>query len=105
MVVKLQILLKLKSQREKLFAMYDRLLNNDILKLLYTSIRCRGIHLRPKRWDVTGCWRKFHNEVLHDLLSPQSILKGDKVKEDKMGEASDKYEVAQKCVQGFGGKT
>jgi hypothetical protein len=28
----------------------------------------------PKRHEVTGDWRKLHNEELHDLFSPPTIL-------------------------------
>jgi hypothetical protein len=30
--------------------------------------------LGPKRDDVTGEWRKLHNEELHDLYSSPSII-------------------------------
>jgi hypothetical protein len=29
---------------------------------------------RPKRDEVTGGWRKLHNEELHDLYSSPSII-------------------------------
>jgi hypothetical protein len=29
----------------------------------------------PKRDEVTGGWRKLHNEELYDLYSSQSIIK------------------------------
>jgi hypothetical protein len=29
----------------------------------------------PKRDEVTGVWRKLHNEELHDLYSPPSIIR------------------------------
>jgi hypothetical protein len=28
----------------------------------------------PKRDEVTGEWRKLHNEELHNLYSPSSII-------------------------------
>jgi hypothetical protein len=28
----------------------------------------------PKRGAVTGCWRKLHNEELHDLYSSPGII-------------------------------
>jgi hypothetical protein len=37
----------------------------------------------PKRDDVTGKWRKLHNEELRDLYSSPSIIRG--VEEDEMG--------------------
>jgi hypothetical protein len=30
---------------------------------------------RPKRDEVTGGWRKLHNEELHDLYSSPSIIR------------------------------
>jgi hypothetical protein len=29
----------------------------------------------PKRDGITGCWRKLHNEELHNLYSSQSIIR------------------------------
>jgi hypothetical protein len=29
----------------------------------------------PKRDEVTGCWRKLHNEELHNLYSSPSIIR------------------------------
>jgi hypothetical protein len=40
----------------------------------------------PKRDEVTGKWRKLHNEELHDLYSSPSII-NDQVEEDQMGGA------------------
>jgi hypothetical protein len=39
----------------------------------------------PKRDEVTGEWRKLHNEELHDLYSSSSIIRI--IKEDEMGGA------------------
>jgi hypothetical protein len=39
----------------------------------------------PKRYEVTGGWRKLHNEELHNLYSSPSIIKNDQVKENEMG--------------------
>jgi hypothetical protein len=39
----------------------------------------------PKRDEVTGEWRKLHNEELRDSYSSPSIIRIIKVKEDEMG--------------------
>jgi hypothetical protein len=39
----------------------------------------------PKRDQVTGGWRKLHNEELHDLYSLPSIIRRIKVNEDEVG--------------------
>jgi hypothetical protein len=36
----------------------------------------------PKRNEVTGGWRKLHNEELHDLYSSSSIIRN--IKSRKM---------------------
>jgi hypothetical protein len=40
----------------------------------------------PKRDEVTGGWRKLHNEELHNLYSSPSIIKNED-KQDEMGRA------------------
>jgi hypothetical protein len=37
--------------------------------------RVLRIIFRPKRHEVTGDWRKLHNEKLHNLCSSSSIIK------------------------------
>jgi hypothetical protein len=43
----------------------------------------RGI-FGPKRDEVTGVWRKLHNEKLHDLYSPTN-MRGVKIENNEMG--------------------
>jgi hypothetical protein len=45
-----------------------------------------GYHLTEKRDEVTGGWRKLHNEELHNLYSSPSIIRMIQVK-DEMGRA------------------
>jgi hypothetical protein len=40
--------------------------------------RVLGRIFGPKRDDVTGGWRKLHNEDLHDLYSSPSLITMDK---------------------------
>ena len=51
----------------------------------------------PKRGEVTGEWRKLHNEELSDLYSLPSIVR--MVKSRRMRWAGEWH------VQGFGGET
>jgi hypothetical protein len=41
----------------------------------------------PKRDEVTGGWRKLHNEELHNLYSPPSIIRIIKSMRYEMGRA------------------
>jgi len=59
----------------------------------------RGI-FGPKRDEVTGEWRKLHNEELHDLYSSPNIIQVIKLRRIKwagrvarMGERSGAYRV------------
>jgi hypothetical protein len=54
----------------------------------------------PKLDEVTGEWRKFHNEELHNFYSYPDIIR--QVKSRRMRWAW--HERGEKSVQGFGGK-
>jgi hypothetical protein len=56
----------------------------------------------PKRDEVTGGWRKLHNEELHGLCSSPSIVKGDQSKEDEMSGACGAHGGGEGCIQHFG---
>jgi hypothetical protein len=55
----------------------------------------------PKRDEVTGEWRKLHNEELNDLYSLPNIAR---VVKNEMGRAYGAYGGGESCVQGFGGE-
>ena len=51
----------------------------------------------PKRDEVTGEWRKLHNEELSDL--------SDKIDKNEMGGACGAYGGGERCAQGSDGET
>jgi len=57
----------------------------------------------PKRVEVTGEWRKLHNEELNVLYS--CTISGDKIEKNEMGGACRAYGGGERRVQGFGGET
>jgi hypothetical protein len=57
----------------------------------------------PKRDEVTGEWRKLHNEELSDVYSLPNIVWV--VKSRRMGWACDAYVGGEKCTQGSDGET
>jgi hypothetical protein len=62
----------------------------------------RGI-FGPERDEVTGDWRKLHNEELHNLHSCLDIIR--QVKAYEVGGVCGTYWGGEKSVQGFGGKS
>jgi hypothetical protein len=56
----------------------------------------------PKSDEVTGEWRKLHNEELHNLYSSPDIIR--QVKANEVGGACGTHGRGKKSVQGFGGK-
>jgi hypothetical protein len=57
----------------------------------------------PKRDEVTGEWRKLHNEELHNLFSSPDII-GKSSQANEVGGACGAHVRGEKSVQGFGGK-
>jgi len=59
----------------------------------------------PKRDEVTGEWRKLHNEELNDLYSSPNIVWV--IKSSKMKWAGHLAHIGgdERCTQGFGGET
>jgi len=58
----------------------------------------------PKRDEVTGEWRKLHNEEINDLYSSPNIVQGNKIEKNEMGGRCCSYGVGERRVQGFGGE-
>jgi len=59
---------------------------------------------RPKRGEVTGEWRKLHNEGLNDLYCPP-ILFGHQIEKNEMGGKCSACGREERRVQGFGGES
>ena len=53
---------------------------------------------RPNRDEMSGEWRKIHNEELNDPYSSLSIVRGDKIEMDEMEGACSAYGVHRVLV-------
>jgi hypothetical protein len=58
---------------------------------------------RPNRDEVTGEWRKLHNEESYYLYSSPNIVRV--IQNNKMGGACGTYGGQKTCIHGFGGET
>jgi hypothetical protein len=59
----------------------------------------------PKMDEVTGEWRKLHNEELNDLYSSPTIVWAIKSLKNEVGEACSSFGGWERLVEGFGGET
>jgi len=59
----------------------------------------------PKRDEVTGEWRKLHNEKLNVLYCSPNIIRVIKSIKNEMGGACSACGVQERRIQGFGGET
>ena len=55
----------------------------------------------PTRDEVTGKWRKLHNEELNDLYSSPNIILVKKIEKKEMGGACSMYGGEKRRIQGF----
>jgi len=67
-----------------------RVFENEVLRKIFG----------PKRDEVTGKWRKLHNEELNDLHSSPKIIR---VIIKEMGKAWRTHGRQKMCIWGFGG--
>jgi hypothetical protein len=60
----------------------------------------------PKKDDVTGEWRKLHNEELYGVYcAPKTYYLGGHVQKVEMGGERGTKGAEERCIQGFGGET
>jgi hypothetical protein len=58
----------------------------------------------PKRDEVTGDWRKLHNDELSDLYALPSTVRVVKPEKNEMGGACSVYGEEEGRIQGLGGE-
>ena len=59
----------------------------------------------PRRDEVTGKWRKLHNEQLNDLYCSPIIIRVNKSRRMRWAGACSAYGGEERRTQGFGGET
>jgi hypothetical protein len=57
----------------------------------------------PKRDEVTGEWRKLHNEEVHNVYSSPNIIR--QIKSRRIRWEGHVTRMREECVQGFDGKS
>jgi hypothetical protein len=70
-----------------------RAFQNRLLKTIFGS----------KRDELTGEWRKTHNEELNDLYSSINFVRV--IKSRRMRWKGHVARMGERCIQGFGGET
>ena len=59
----------------------------------------------PKRDEVTGEWRKLHNEERNDLYCPPNVIQVIKLRRVRRAEHVAHMGGEKRCIQAFGGET
>jgi hypothetical protein len=59
----------------------------------------------PKRDEVTGEWKKLHNDVLNDLYSSPNIVRTIKSRRMRWAGHAARMGEEEMCIQDFGGET
>jgi hypothetical protein len=59
----------------------------------------------PKRDDLTGEWRKLHNDVLNDLYTPRNIVRVIKLIRMRWAVHAASMVEEETCLQDFGEET
>jgi hypothetical protein len=54
-----------------------------------------------KREEVARGWRRLHNEELHNLYAPLSIIKAMKSRKMRLGRICSMHVTDEKCIQHF----
>ena len=75
----------------------------EVRRLKMFEIRVLKRIFGPKRDEVSGEWRKLHNEELNELRSSFSIVRVIKLRRTRwVGHVA---HIGERCIQGFGGET
>jgi hypothetical protein len=72
-----------------------RVFGNGVLRKIFVS----------KKDEVTGCWRKLHNEELSDLYYSPIIVRVIKFRRMRWAGHLERMGREERCIQGFGGET
>ena len=91
------------KKKEYLKTKIDKLQTNSKIKNTFKNRVLRRA-FGSKRDDVTGAWRKLHNEDLNDLYSSPNIVR--LIKSRRMRWVGHLARMGEEmCVKGFGGET
>jgi len=71
--------------------------------LLYTFIYFYILIFGPRRDEVTGEWRRLHNEELNDLYSSPNIVRLIKIEKNEMGWTCGTYGWGMGCIGSWWG--